>query len=90
MVADAHSVERRLLHIKIFYGPLCSRVKQTLPKGKQCVMHPLLEGRIPKGYGIRNGVREKYYQDETSYTARSERETEKTASSIRGRALSNG
>ena len=47
------------------------------------VLHPLPSGRIPDGYA----ATEKHYRNETQWTVRSERETERTASNMRGAAL---
>ena len=47
------------------------------------VVHPLAAGQIPEGYA----VTEKHHRDETRFTVRSARETERTASHARGMSL---
>lgn len=89
--APLRSVEKRVLHIKIFYG------ERTLKEAGQHfgfvhvvdstrvvdVLHPLPYGSIPEGYALG----EECYKNETKWVVRSERETEKTESNSRGMSL---
>jgi hypothetical protein len=77
----SHGVERKLLHVRIFYT-------EQLPRPGCCergvyVLHPMLEGRIPDRYA----VTERYYRDETRNAHRSEREHDRTQSYLRRLAL---
>ncbi len=79
--APVRSVERRLLHIKIFYGGSIHHTDIGTASG--FALHPLPYGTIPEGYA----VTEANYVNETKWTVRSERETAETKSNSRGMSL---
>ncbi len=78
--APLRSVEKRLLHIKIFYG---GALLQAPVSYYYDIVHPLLHGTIPEGYA----VTEDHYQNETKWVVRSERETAETQANSRGMSL---